>query len=1020
MASQILKMLIIILALFEWIITACVFISKNKKKTIIMNAYFLASIVALCQVIVRFNRNYTVNIVTQSLSHLLTAVVLGICIRYAIYITNQEDCKYLEVLEKVYLVALIPEFILMIINPFTELAFSYSYNEDSVVGWVSNHMSLYYYHTSICHLAALFILIILIRKCYNAPLMYCRAYFNIIATIIVLFILECVADALYPANDIDFLLFIYAIFSVCLYWNVFMYADGAMLDHVRFMSLNEYRNPMLLFDYQDRLILKNNESKKLLEALNSNKSDEELTAYISEGVFTVSQLVRDCKFEMKEETLQEDNFFNWSFNRDGIISSYRIDYTILKDDNGKDIGKLFIFTDMSEEMDSLTGFHKNEYFKRYFGGKYDSMQYPVGILLIDVVKLEQINETFGREKGDRVLQYIALLMMKYCPEGSYFVRDNDAVMMAVCPETDESSLYEILRRINEGVNEKNSAELNVTLWYTYGVAENDGIAIIQLASSLSENLRTKKMVYGDTTQTSLMDSLIQVQKEMDPYLDGHIKRTRKLCELLGKKLGLNEENMNNLAMLCMIHDIGNIGVPIEIVNKPGRLTVDEWELMKSHVDKGYRIAIASKEFRSIAVCILHHHENYSGNGYPDRLAGESIPLLSRIISVIEAYDAMTNERPYRPPMSPLLARKELQRNAGDLYDPHIVEVFVELLNEIAPVDPAEEEKILKNTITAKPMSINSDEVDNIKVQSVEHSTYILNEHNVIIEIDANFEKITGYSKEDVETNLMTQKDLIFPVDWAYYSEKVELAIGKSGTAYFEHRIRCKDGSEKYVFCYGRRYYDNVAKAGRSTIIITDIGDKRKVIAADAVQVQNNSIISNNKTRNVKSHEGDSYSSDKDVDDLTGLMTGRIYDNLNQRLFANDEENLLIVLVDIDSFAEFSLNNGSKAEASMLRFVSGCLEQIVGKQGIVARTGKDLFSCTLSLQKEDDEYTVKARVAEVWGLLMDSLEADGSELTVSIGASFAKVGNRDYRESYQKAITMLTGVKKNGKKAYKIS
>ena len=118
-----------------------------------------------------------------------------------------------------------------------------------------------------------------------------------------------------------------------------------------------------------------------------------------------------------------------------------------------------------------------------------------------------------------------------------------------------------------------------------------------------------------------------------------------------------------------------------VLLKPGKLTDEEWEVMKTHTEKGYRIANASKELKPIAEYILHHHERWDGQGYPGGLSGEEIPILSRIITVVDSHDVMVHDRPYHKAMSHAEAVEELLRCSGSQFDPHIVTIFLQVLQE---------------------------------------------------------------------------------------------------------------------------------------------------------------------------------------------------------------------------------------------------------------------------------------------------------------------------------------------------
>lgn len=126
----------------------------------------------------------------------------------------------------------------------------------------------------------------------------------------------------------------------------------------------------------------------------------------------------------------------------------------------------------------------------------------------------------------------------------------------------------------------------------------------------------------------------------------------------------------------MLHDIGKMGIDDRVLNKPGKLTDDEWAIMKKHPEIGYRIAKSSPELEPIAEYILAHHERWDGKGYPQGLKGEEIPLLSRIVAVADAYDAMTEDRVYRKALTKEQTLDEIRKNIGSQFDPHIAQIFL--------------------------------------------------------------------------------------------------------------------------------------------------------------------------------------------------------------------------------------------------------------------------------------------------------------------------------------------------------
>ena len=157
----------------------------------------------------------------------------------------------------------------------------------------------------------------------------------------------------------------------------------------------------------------------------------------------------------------------------------------------------------------------------------------------------------------------------------------------------------------------------------------------------------------------------------------HSHRVSALCKRMGEALGLPEHKIEELKLVGLLHDIGKIAIDENILNKPGKLTDDEWKEIKRHPEIGYRILSTVNDMSEMAEYVLAHHEKWDGKGYPRGLKGEEIPFASRIITIADAYDAMTSERNYRSALPNEVALEELQKNAGIQFDPKLVSVFIE-------------------------------------------------------------------------------------------------------------------------------------------------------------------------------------------------------------------------------------------------------------------------------------------------------------------------------------------------------
>jgi diguanylate cyclase (GGDEF)-like protein len=180
------------------------------------------------------------------------------------------------------------------------------------------------------------------------------------------------------------------------------------------------------------------------------------------------------------------------------------------------------------------------------------------------------------------------------------------------------------------------------------------------------------------------DVLLQVLREREPELHRHLHGVAALAAALGRRLALSGEQLDEVTRAAELHDVGKIAIPDEILHKPASLDAGEWELMRQHTIIGDRILGAAPAMRPVAEIVRASHERWDGGGYPDGLAGERIPLGARIVSVCDAFHAMTTPRPYRPTLDPDAALAELRRCAGTQFDPAVVEAFCALAVEPPP------------------------------------------------------------------------------------------------------------------------------------------------------------------------------------------------------------------------------------------------------------------------------------------------------------------------------------------------
>lgn|GEM_PF-1156032 len=356
-----------------------------------------------------------------------------------------------------------------------------------------------------------------------------------------------------------------------------------------------------------------------------------------------------------------------------------------------DITELESYREKLEYMslhDNLTGLYNRAFFeeelKRYAG----SRDYPISIIMIDLNGLKLINDSLGHDKGDKLLRTCAEVLLRSIRTSDILARIGGDEFALLLPRTFYSDAEKIVKRIMENVEKYNATEaqdgLYLSLAIGYATAESDNIDLKDVMKKADELMYRDKLIKSTSIRSQTLNVLLSALAEKDCIIEGHTKRVKELCLKMGQKLGLPPKELSDLSIFAEVHDLGEVAISDSILNKKGPLTDEEWEIIKKHSEKGYRIALSSPDLAGIADLILKHHERWDGKGYPLGLKGKEIPLLCRILSVADAFDAMTSKRPYNMVKSVEEALSEIKRNAGTQFDPEIVEVFLSLFDKNQP------------------------------------------------------------------------------------------------------------------------------------------------------------------------------------------------------------------------------------------------------------------------------------------------------------------------------------------------
>ncbi|NQT73867.1 MAG: PAS domain S-box protein [Chloroflexi bacterium] len=378
---------------------------------------------------------------------------------------------------------------------------------------------------------------------------------------------------------------------------------------------------------------------------------------------------------------------------------------------GAEVGVAVEQTQLLEQLkelsrtDDLTGLDNRRRFYEVMDLEIDRATRYKGsfsLVLLDLDNLKYYNDRYGHTNGDAVLRNFARVLKSALRKSDMPFRYGGDEFIAILPSTSEKMAQRCIERVrSQWMNSARSPmNENPQLNFSTGVIQfpsdaETSDALIFLADTalyhskrsgggqdtmVSELVPSEQDALGIATSDQVY-ALAATVDAKDPYTYGHSTRVAHVAGMIGKAIGLSRMELENLNSAALLHDIGKVGIPDSILSKPKKLTDEEWLLVKKHSAEGANIVGYMKELRIITPFIRHHHEWFDGNGYPDGLSGDEIPIEARIISIADAYDTMTTDRTYRKAMSPDLALTELQRYGGTQFDLQLVEVFCEKMRE---------------------------------------------------------------------------------------------------------------------------------------------------------------------------------------------------------------------------------------------------------------------------------------------------------------------------------------------------
>lgn len=384
-------------------------------------------------------------------------------------------------------------------------------------------------------------------------------------------------------------------------------------------------------------------------------------------------------------------------------------------------------------LDGLTGLFNHRYFHSALNQKIKSclfLKQPLTLLFLDIDSFKEFNDRFGHLNGDKLLSTVARLMDEHKPKGAILARyggDEFAVILPNLDKDDAKQYGEAIRQSFQSLDLRNEVLLADNferpqireidpMTISVGIAQwgNRTESALNLIKNADDALYRAKLfrknrveIYDsilDTIELEIdkddydllnsLQSLINIINARDRYTSGHVERVAMYSKALARQLNLDEEDRKSLSLAAYMHDIGKVNLSEKVLNKATPLNEKEWQDVKDHSVVGAHILQEVATLAEIAPLVLHHHERYDGTGYPNHLKGKEIPYLSRVLTVVDSFDAMTFDRPYKAGLNWDEAITELRANKGTQFDPDITEAFIRVIEQTLKKDP-EKRKLLK-------------------------------------------------------------------------------------------------------------------------------------------------------------------------------------------------------------------------------------------------------------------------------------------------------------------------------------
>ncbi|NLZ77577.1 MAG: diguanylate cyclase, partial [Spirochaetales bacterium] len=328
--------------------------------------------------------------------------------------------------------------------------------------------------------------------------------------------------------------------------------------------------------------------------------------------------------------------------------------------------------------DSLTNLYNRDHFERTVEGFVVPEGREVAVLLAEVNGLEILNEAFGQNEGNRLLKKVAKILQASTEENDYLARIGGDDFVVILTERTRHEYQAIAKDVSEKLSfVQMPGGMDMSVSVAHAMVDEGDRTLHKAFEAAEKAMKTRKLFEETPIKENLVQTVMTALHVRNKAEEFHSRRVSFLSEQLGRAIGLSESDITQLSLAGLFHDIGKIAVDEEILNKHGELTPEERSEMQRHVEIGYRLLSSVEDMAPIAHIILAHHERIDGGGYPRGIKGEEIPLHARIISIADAYDAMTSTRTYKQQVGSREAARELKACSGTQFDADLAKRFIE-------------------------------------------------------------------------------------------------------------------------------------------------------------------------------------------------------------------------------------------------------------------------------------------------------------------------------------------------------